>query len=140
MHRKCRSFYTSLNAKKELHKEFSSCRLLILWRMCDILYGDVRMAESADAADLKSASFGSTGSSPVPDTSFRCAIPVKSKLQLMKINFPRWSFFFLPYNFCSTKMGLLTFVRVAVASLRLSASPRQVPPPVPFFCNFPLKT
>ena len=112
MRRKCRSFYTSLNAKKELHKEFSSCRLLILWRMCDILYGDVRMAESADAADLKSASFGSTGSSPVPDTSFRCAIPVKSKLQLVKINFPRWSFFFLPLIFvlqkrdCSLLCGL----------------------------------
>ena len=75
------------------------------------------MAELADAADLKSASFGSTGSIPVPDTSFYFREnPRKKQLLTLANKFACQEFCFLLLFFLQgKKMGILSALRVAVA-------------------------
>ena len=76
----------------------------------------------ADTADLKSASFGSTGSSPVPGTSF-LHIAVSSAEQkadscLGKLHFPALSFLFVLHRFfVMQKNGTAHYYRVALRFL-----------------------
>ena len=99
----------------------------------------------ADTADLKSASFGSTGSSPVPGTSFftYCRKQCRTKIRqlLRKITFSRtvFSFCFLSF-FSMQKNGTAHYYRVAFTShcfvqARRAFALRRVPSRVPFFLH-----
>ncbi len=83
----------------------------------------------ADTADLKSASFGSTGSSPVSGTNFsyrreQCLAKIRQPLGIFA--FPALSFLFAFVVFASAKTALLTILRVALASLRHFGAMRLV--------------
>ncbi len=83
----------------------------------------------ADTADLKSASFGSAGSIPAPDTSFSRIAIVKSKLRLDKSLICPPEFFLFTFFFfalqkwrCSPCNGV-AFTSFGTSSLRSSSIP-----------------